>query len=113
MTYAGLHSAASRAFNQIPKQADHEDRRPTLVIYEDTYALADLESPEQYRLFIRHVLPSERLWDGMLTIFLESAQPKHDWDVLQAYTSMSLDMRGSSEGGSPKPVPKPTRKAGP
>jgi hypothetical protein len=69
MTYAGMHSAASRAFNLFPKQADHKERRPTLVIYEDAYALADLESPEQYRLFVRHVLPSERLWDGMFTVF--------------------------------------------
>jgi hypothetical protein len=113
MTYAGLHSAASRAFNLIPKQAEHEERRPTLVIYEDVYALVDLESPEQYRIFVRHVLPSERMWDGMFTVFLESAQAKHDWDVLQAYTSMSLDMRFGDESGSSKDSgPKLTEKQG-
>ena len=102
MTYAGLHSAASRAFNLIPKKTDHEERRPTLVIYEDTYALADLESPEQYRIFLRHVLPSERMWGGMFTIFVESAQPKYDWDVLQAYAGMSLDMHSDNENSSNK-----------
>jgi hypothetical protein len=96
MTYAGLHSAASRAFNQIPKQARHEDRRPTLVIYEDAYALADLESPEQYRIFIKHVLPSERMWGGMVTVFVETAQPKNDWEVLRAYSSVSLDLRSDA-----------------
>jgi hypothetical protein len=93
MTYAGMHTAASRAFNVIHEQVKDSERRPTLVIYEDTYALSDLESPEQYRIFVRHVMPSERMWDGMFTVFLESAQPEADWKVLQAYASMRLDLR--------------------
>jgi hypothetical protein len=80
MTFAGMHSASSRAFKVIQKQVGDADRKPTLVIYEDCYALSDLESPEQYRIFVRHVLPSERLWDGMFTVFLESGQPDGDWN---------------------------------
>jgi len=95
-TYAGMHSASSLAFNVIQKQVGHKQRRPTLVIYEDAYALSDLESPEQYRIFVRHVMPSERMWDGMFTVFLEAAPQPYDWSVLQAYASMRLDLRSGS-----------------
>jgi hypothetical protein len=100
MTYAGMHTAASKAFKTIAQQVNEKDRKPTLVIYEDTYALTDLESPEQYRIFVRHVIPSERMWDGMFTVFLESAQADTDWRMLQAYASMKLDLRARKvEGG--------------
>ncbi len=93
VSYAGMHTASSKAFNIIKKRAGGEVRKPVLVIYEDTYALADLESPTQYRVFVRHVLPSERLWDGMFTVFTEVAQPDADWKVLSSYASISLDLR--------------------
>src|SRR5207245_9146734 len=67
MTFAGVHSAVSRAFNRLKAQASKEGkeyRAPTLVLYEGAYSLTDLESPEQYRVFLRHVIPSERLWEG-------------------------------------------------
>jgi hypothetical protein len=95
MTYAGVHSASSRAFKEIKRKlaGERTRRKPTLVIYEDFFALTDLESPEQYRIFIRHVLPSERMWDGMFTVFVESALPDPDWKLLSAYASMELDLR--------------------
>ncbi len=68
-------------------------RQPTLVIYEGAYSLVDLESAEQYRIFVRHVLPSERLWDGMFTVFVECGQAEVDWSLLQGYASMKLDLR--------------------
>jgi hypothetical protein len=92
-TYAGMHTASSKAFNRIKAQLKQDERKPTLVIYEDCYALSDLESAEQYRIFIRHVLPSERMWDGMFSVFVESAIPESDWRTLQAYASMKLDLR--------------------
>jgi hypothetical protein len=92
-TFAGMHTASSKAFNILKGQLKQDERHPTLVIYEDCYALADLESPEQYRIFVRHVLPSERMWDGMFTVFLESVQPDFDWRVLQSYASMKVDLR--------------------
>ncbi|WP_147283782.1 hypothetical protein [Bosea caraganae] len=107
MTYAGMHTASSHAFNVIQKQVAEKDRRPTLVIYEDAYALTDLESPEQYRIFVRHVMPSERMWDGMFTVFLESAMLDADWRMLQGYASMRLDLRQRSvipdKGGASPP----------
>jgi hypothetical protein len=96
MTYAGMHTASQKAFNLIKKQRSDQERRPTLVIYEDSYALTDLESAEQYRIFVRHVIPSERMWDGMFTVFLESAMPDADWRMLQSYASMKLDLRAGT-----------------
>lgn len=97
-SYAGLHSATSKAFNVLQEQAKSSGgggavRKPALIIYEDCYAIADLESPEQYRIFIRHVLPSERAWDGMFTVVAETVQPENDWKLLTSYTSFSLDLR--------------------
>jgi hypothetical protein len=102
MTFAGMHTASSRAFNVIHQQVRDDKRKPTLVIYEDTYAIADLESAEQYRIFIRHVMPSERMWDGMFTVFVEAAQPDGDWNILQSYASMKLDLR-AGKATAPEP----------
>jgi hypothetical protein len=88
MTYAGIHSASSRAFNLF-KDSGAKTRKPTLVIYEGTYALTDLESVEQYRIFVRHVIPSEKMWGGMLTVFLESTQSPNDWEILRSYASVA------------------------
>ena len=87
-------------------KAGQQERHPILVIYEDSYALADLESPEQYRIFVRHVLPSERMWDGMFTVFLETAQPEYDWRLLHSYASMKLDLRRSEKAGHTEAVSK-------
>lgn len=92
-SYAGVHTAASRAFNVIKERAVADIRQPVLVIYEDSYALADLESAQQYRVFLRHVLPSERLWGGMFTVFLETAQPESEWNLLQSYATLCVDLR--------------------
>lgn len=94
MTYAGMHSAITSAFNTLEKQMVGVDpsRQPSLLVYEGTYALTDLESPEQYRIFLRHILPAERMWNSMFTVFVETAPPENDWNLLKAYTSMTLDL---------------------
>lgn len=98
-TYAGLHSAASAAFKSIQRAGPADTmRQPTLVIYEDMYALSDIESVEQYRIFARHVIPSERLWDGMFTVFAEMAQKEEDWKLISSYAGMTLDLREMSGG---------------
>lgn len=110
MTFAGMHTASSRAFNVIHQQVRDDKRKPTLVIYEDTYAIADLESPEQYRIFVRHVMPSERMWDGMFTVFVEAAQPDGDWNILQSYASMKLDLR-AGRATTPEPDRRTSRRS--
>ena len=97
VSYAGLHTASSRAFNVIKSKANSDVRGPTLVVYEDTHALADLESHEQYRIFVRHVIPSERMWDGMFTVFVEVAPETRDWDVLRSYGGICIDKRSISK----------------
>ena len=99
VSYAGLHTASSRAFNVIKARANSEVRGPTLVVYEDTHSLSDLESHEQYRIFVRHVIPSERMWDGMFTVFVEISPEKRDWDVLRAYGGLCIDKRADSVQG--------------
>ena len=96
VSYAGLHTASSRAFNVIKDRAKTDVRGLTLVVYEDTHALADLESHEQYRIFVRHVIPSERMWAGMFTVFAEIAPENRDWDVLRAYGGICIDRRSAS-----------------
>ena len=93
VSYAGLHTAASRAFNVIKNRSTSNVRAPTLVIYDDTHSLADLESREQYRIFVRHVLPSERMWEGMFTVFTEVAPANDDWNLLRAYAGICIDKR--------------------
>jgi hypothetical protein len=69
------------------------------------YALSDLESVEQYRIFARHVLPSEQLWDGMFTVFVETAQREEDWKLVSSYAGMTVDLRNApSRATSPKTV---------
>lgn len=90
-SFAGLHTASSKAFNKIKEHAPKgKGREPMLIIYEDCYALADLESREQYRIFVRHVLPSEKMWQAMFTVFIETAQEKSDWDLLASYCDLAL-----------------------
>lgn len=75
-TFAGLHTAVNKAFNII-KQKDKEQknkkvRRASVMVYDRTSALCDTESVEQFRVFWRHVIPSERSY-GMITVIIEDA----------------------------------------
>ena len=94
MSYAGMHTALQKAFNKVKSwKRDGNVRKPALVVYEDTYAISDLESPNLYRVFVRHVLASERLWGGMLTVFIETVQSETDWTLLRSYASVEVDLR--------------------
>lgn len=98
MSYAGIHTAASKAFNVLKKKTGGQVRGPALVIYEDPLALADLESTEQYRIFIRHVMPSERIWESMFTVVVETAPPEAEWRLLQSYADVVIEL----PSGAPK-----------
>lgn len=94
-SYAGLHTAAARGFNIIKRKSD-KIRQPTLLVYEGPRALIDLESPEQHRIFVRHLLPSERLWGGMVTIVIESGTTDEENRLLRAYSDVFVDESGES-----------------
>jgi len=76
-------------------EAKQTVRKPTLTIYEGTNALVELESTEQYRIFIRHLLPSERLWGGMFTFVIESVISELDLSA-----SPNVSICTSDEGAS-------------
>jgi hypothetical protein len=89
-SYAGLHSATSKAFNLIKNKLPGP-RIYALVIYEGAHALVDLESREQYRIFVRHVFPSETVWGGMLTAFVEFDIDDADLALLKMYADIFID----------------------
>lgn len=93
-TFAGIHTSTARAFNMAKKASSDQIRRPTLLVYEGLSALIDLESLEQYVIFIRHLIPSEKLWGGMLTVVCEKPGPNHKPHVeavLNQYVDLKLD----------------------
>lgn len=87
-TYAGIHTAAAVAYNSVKDLAKEGERNPALIIYEGMHALIDLESSEQYRIFCRHVLPSEKLWGGMFTLFVESTVDEANLSVLRDHADL-------------------------
>jgi hypothetical protein len=97
-TYAGIHTALANAFNKAKATSGGKLRAPQLCIYEGTHALVDLESSEQYRVFVRHVMPSERLWGGMFTVFAESTVSEENLSVLK----QAADMVVYAESRKPK-----------
>ncbi len=84
-SYAGVHSATAKAFNTFKSQAASDIRQPTFLIYEGCRALADLESVEQYRIFLRHVITSERMWGSMLTFFIEPEADESNLKLIASY----------------------------
>jgi hypothetical protein len=100
-TFAGIHTGTARAFNQLKKRQRGSTPRPaTLVCYEGVFALTDIESVEQYRVFIRHVATSERLWGGMLTLFIEEAScPQREIALLQSYASLFVQLPATGTAG--------------
>ena len=73
-TFAGLHTAVNQAFKIIKKkekeQKGKQIRRPSVMVYDRSSALCDTESVEQFRVFWRHVIPSEQCY-GMITLIVE------------------------------------------
>jgi hypothetical protein len=65
-TFPGVHTALARGF----KKARRGDQM-AIVIIDEPSSLADVDSSEQFRLFIRHVVSSEHLLGGILTIIYE------------------------------------------
>lgn len=90
-SYASLHAASAQAFNYIKVVERDRVRKPTLVVYDGPSALIDLESAEQYRIFLRHVIPSERLWGGMFTCIVECSLDPRNLAILRGYCDNFLD----------------------
>ena len=101
-SFAGVHTAIANGFNKIKKEQNEPKlREPQIYIYEGLHALVDLESNEQYRIFLRHVIPSERLWGGMLTLFVESWVSQDNLSVLKEITHIFVDRTKATETQNP------------
>jgi hypothetical protein len=90
-SFAGIHTATAKAFNALKKKSQKSGnniRRQTLLIFEGCRAIVDLESPEQYRVFVRHVMTSERMWGGMLTLFSEPTLDQYEIDLMAGYADI-------------------------
>jgi hypothetical protein len=104
-SYAGVHTATAKAFNAFKKQAKQAGtdlRKPQFLIYEGCRALADLESPEQYRIFLRHVITSERMWGSMVTFFIEPESDDSDMKLISAYAESLRVQKHEREGSDGK-----------
>jgi hypothetical protein len=92
-SYAGVHTAISKAFNLLKQRSTSPTvRKKTLLFYEGCRSLVDLESVEQYRLFLRHVLTSERMWGGMVTVIIEPETDEASLNLIRAYCDV-IDLR--------------------
>lgn len=105
-SYAGLHTATMKAFKATKRRTGGENgvRLPTLVIYEGANSLAELESTEQYRVFMRHMLPSERLWGGMFTLVVESAISPETMSIVRSYADIYVDAQAPENAATPTDV---------
>jgi hypothetical protein len=73
-SFVGIHSAIVHGYETKLKTGERGDK-PSLLIYDSCYALTDLENEKLYRIFLKHVIPSERLLGGNITIFAEQWLP--------------------------------------
>lgn len=95
-SYAGVHTATAQAFNVVKKKDVAAVRAPAMVIYEGCSALVDLESAEQCRVFYRHVLPSERMWGGMLTVIADTPFDASLLTLLTNQADVPIDLTNNS-----------------
>ena len=99
-TFAGIHSSTAKAFNLIKsRESGGNARKPALLIFEGAEALVDLESQEQYRRFLRHVIPSERMWGSMFTLVVEMAPSEATQRLLESYAEYYLSESKERETG--------------
>lgn len=74
-SFAGVHTALGKGYGLSRKSITPEKRDlspMTVVVLDELTALCELDNPEQLRLFMRHVVASEHLMGGILTVLYES-----------------------------------------
>lgn len=73
-TITGIHSSISKAFKIIElnvKKSSVRTRPPCRMIWDSFSSLTDVSSKEIIKIFLNHVIPSERNY-GMISVFIES-----------------------------------------
>lgn len=75
-SYPGVHTTLAKGYDRMAARLPAEDasggKRLGIVILDEPSALADVDSISQFKLFIRHVVASERLMGGILTVVYET-----------------------------------------
>lgn len=100
-TFAGLHSKVAVAFNLIKqneKKAGLGNRRPMTMIYSHTSSLCDFESIEQYRIFWRHVISSERIYGMTLFIVEDTLVGDEILNPIKQRVNFILELQKSDTG---------------
>lgn len=87
-SYVGIHSAVAHGYERKLKIGDRKDKA-SLLIYDSCYALSDLESDKLYKIFLKHVIPSERSMGGNITIFAEQWVPDH----IRCFAEIAVDVK--------------------
>lgn len=73
---AGLHRALKRAFNYVKQQqGKRKERGPSVVVYDSISTLALVDSEEQVRIFLHHMIPAECSYK-MTTLLLEHSETR-------------------------------------
>ena len=110
-SYAGIHTALIRGFNALEKKYSSKDSSnlgnkkksdPALLIYENTSALIDIESKSQFKIFLRHVIPSERLMGGMFTVFCEDYISSKNYNFISSMTDITFHLENKTTTFSEK-----------
>lgn len=88
-SFVGIHSAIAHGYDNILSKGDRKDKQ-SLLIYDSCFALTDLESEKLYRIFLKHVIPSERLMGDNITIFVEQWLPDEIGKFVEAITDAKI-----------------------
>ncbi|WAM22395.1 MAG: hypothetical protein OI717_00270 (plasmid) [Candidatus Methanoperedens sp.] len=73
-TVAGIHTGVNKAFKIVEsnvKGTGKKTRPPCRMIWDSFSSLVDMSSKEMIKIFLSHVIPSERNY-GMISVFIES-----------------------------------------
>ena len=91
-SFVGIHSAIADGYEEILQKADNGKRKDktSLLIYDSCFALSDLESEKLYRIFLKHVIPSEKLMGGNITVFVEQWLPEDVACFVKAMTDAEI-----------------------
>ncbi len=85
-SFSGVHTSTAKAFNLTKSETGGKTPRQfTLLIYEGCSALRDIESEYQFLIFLRHVIASERVWGGLVSIWVEPKYREDDLGILKFY----------------------------
>jgi hypothetical protein len=95
-SFVGIHSAIVHGYETI-LQTSGRGKKPSLLIYDSCYALTDLENEKLYRIFLKHVIPSERLLGGNITVFAEQWLPPEIENFVEAIVDVEIHDKNETQ----------------